>query len=189
MTARRRPFFPPSVSHVSSTLEARFDPRTGELVQRLTRCSVVAHNMVRSRAGLSCPVPLRTKLTIRELQVLGSVETANPKTAKRLASSEALQYLSQSMSPAFVALDPFPGLLTCERARFSDSDPGFFPSVYDCPTRRSLAKELAAEELERRRQEGLISEPESDLSDIEMRREEQVMESEVGDRTMDVEDV
>lgn len=93
------------------------------------------------------------------------------------------------MSPASVALVPFPGLLTCERARFSDSDPGFFPSVCDCPTPRSLAKELAAEELERCRQEGLISEPESDLSDIEMRREEQVMESEVGDRTMDVEDV
>lgn len=80
-------------------------------------------------------------------------------------------------------------MLTYERARFSDADPGFFPSVCDCPARRSLAKELAAEELERRRQEGLLSEPESDSSDLEMSREQQVMEREVGDRKMDVEDV
>lgn len=88
-----------------------------------------------------------------------------------------------------MSIRPLSGLLTCERARFSDADPGFFPSVCDCPTRRSLAKELAAEELERRRQEGLISEPESDMSDVEMNREEQqVLEREIGDQTMDVED-
>ncbi|GAA5868109.1 hypothetical protein JCM3774_001024 [Rhodotorula dairenensis] len=120
------------VSHVSSTLEARFDPRTGELVQRLTRCSVVAHNMV-----------------------LGSVEAANPKTAKRLASSGALQYLQQN--------------------------PGFFPAVCDCPARKSLAKELAAEELERRRREGLLSEPESDMSDAEEQGREQPAECPAAD--------
>lgn len=154
----------------------------------MTRCSVVAHNMVRSHDELSGPAPLGSKLTIHELQVLGSVETANPKTAKRLASSEALQYLSQSRSPPFVDSSPF--LLADLRAcSLPDADPGFFPSVCDCPTRRSLAKELAAEELERRRQEGLISEPESDLSDVEMNREEQVLEREIGEQTMDVEDV
>lgn len=61
------------VSHVSSTLEPRMDNKTGELIQRLTRCSVVAHNMV-----------------------IGSVEAGSAKTAKRLASAEALNYLDQS---------------------------------------------------------------------------------------------
>ncbi|GAA5984285.1 hypothetical protein JCM10908_006124 [Rhodotorula pacifica] len=125
------------ISHVSSTLEARFDPRAGELVQRLTRCSVVAHNMV-----------------------LGSVETANAKTAKRLASSEALQYLNLN--------------------------PGFFPSVCDCPTRRALAKELAAAELERRRQEGLISESESEESDADAPREGQALNIPIEEATMDL---
>ncbi|GAA5833456.1 hypothetical protein JCM9279_001530 [Rhodotorula babjevae] len=101
------------VSHVSAVLEPRVDHRTGELIQRLTRTSVVAHGMR-----------------------LSTVESGNPKTAKRISSSEALAYL--------------------------DANPGFFPTVCDCSTRRDIQRELALEELERLRAEGLLDEPESD---------------------------
>ena len=74
------------VSHVSAVLEPRIDHRTGELIQRLTRTSVVAHNMR-----------------------LSTVESGNPKTAKRLSSSDALAYLdasasSPSLSPSLSVL-------------------------------------------------------------------------------------
>ncbi|GAA6001448.1 uncharacterized protein JCM10292_006259 [Rhodotorula paludigena] len=105
------------VSHVSSMLEPRMDNKTGELIQRLTRCSVVAHNMV-----------------------IGSVEAGNAKTAKRLASAEALSYLNQN--------------------------PGFFPHVCDCSSRREIAREIALEEQERLRAEGLLSEVESDEEEL-----------------------
>ncbi|GAA5895230.1 hypothetical protein JCM8208_005942 [Rhodotorula glutinis] len=101
------------VSHVSAILEPRIDHRTGELIHRLTRTSVVAHNMV-----------------------LSTVESGNPKTAKRISSSNALAYL--------------------------DANPGFFSTVCDCASRRDIQRELALEELERLRGEGLLSEPESD---------------------------
>ncbi|KPV74940.1 uncharacterized protein RHOBADRAFT_44459 [Rhodotorula graminis WP1] len=110
------------VSHVSAVLEPRIDHRTGELIQRLTRTSVVAHGMV-----------------------LSTVESGNPKTAKRLSSADALAYL--------------------------DANPGFFPTVCDCATRRDIARELALEELERLRAEGLLDEPES--SDDEQEAAEQ----------------
>lgn len=45
---------------------------------------------------------------------------------------------------------------------FCLADPGFFPTVCDCATRRDIARELALEELERLRAEGLLTEPESD---------------------------
>ncbi|BGP08421.1 Dicer-like protein 1 [Rhodotorula toruloides] len=107
------------VSHVSSTLEPRFDQKTGELISRLTRTSVVAHN-----------------------NILGTIESGNPKTAKRLASDLALSYL--------------------------DQNPGFFSYVCDCSTRRNLARELAEEEAERLRNEGLISDiDETDVSEYE----------------------
>ncbi|GAA6000094.1 hypothetical protein JCM10207_006049 [Rhodosporidiobolus poonsookiae] len=61
------------VSHVSSTLDSRVDPATGELIPRLTRCSVVAHNYV-----------------------LATTESANAKNAKKIASSNALTYLRQN---------------------------------------------------------------------------------------------
>ncbi|GEM09909.1 endoribonuclease Dicer [Rhodotorula toruloides] len=61
------------VSHVSSTLDPRCNQKTGELLSRLTRTSVVAHN-----------------------NVLGTAESGNSKTAKRLASDLALTYLDQN---------------------------------------------------------------------------------------------
>lgn len=45
----------------------------GEVIPRLTRTSVLAHNVI-----------------------LGTVETANSKTAKRLVSAEAMSFLEQS---------------------------------------------------------------------------------------------
>ncbi|GAA6028331.1 hypothetical protein JCM8097_006980 [Rhodosporidiobolus ruineniae] len=100
------------VSHVSSTLDPRTDSKTGELIPRLTRCSVVAHNLV-----------------------LATCETGHAKTAKKIASYKALSYLEQNT--------------------------GFFASVCDCPTRRAIAKEVAEERLQRLRDEGLVSEPDS----------------------------
>ncbi|BGP48542.1 Dicer-like protein 1 [Rhodotorula kratochvilovae] len=100
------------VSHVSAVLEPHIDNRTGELIQRLTRCSVVAHNMR-----------------------LSTVESGNVKTAKRLASADALSYLHQN--------------------------PSFFAVVCNCSTRRDVAREIALEEQQRLRDEGLLTEPDS----------------------------
>lgn len=86
------------VLHVSFTLKACFDPRTGELVQHLTRCSVVAHNMV-----CLCPAPASfsttKKLICHRKQVLESVEMYNTKTSERLGSLKAQQYIQQSEAP------------------------------------------------------------------------------------------
>ncbi|KAI5479849.1 endoribonuclease Dicer [Pseudohyphozyma bogoriensis] len=68
--------------------------------------------------------------------------TPNPKTAKRLVSALALQYLQQHGD--------------------------FFSRMCDCETKRAIAKEEAEEELERRRNEGL----ESDESETEDESEE-----------------
>ncbi|GAA5839253.1 hypothetical protein JCM11251_006019 [Rhodosporidiobolus azoricus] len=106
------------VSHVSSTLDPRTDPETGEFIPRLTRCSVVAHNLV-----------------------LATCETANAKIAKKIASSEALNLLN--------------------------SNPSFFHIVCDCPDRRAIAKEIADEHQQRLRDEGLLSEPDSEDDDMQ----------------------
>ncbi|GAA5903989.1 hypothetical protein JCM6882_003794 [Rhodosporidiobolus microsporus] len=105
------------VSHVSSTLDPRTDPQTGEAIPRLTRCSVVAHNLV-----------------------LATCETSNAKIAKKIASSDALNYLNRNLN--------------------------FFSTVCDCPTRRAVAKEIAEEHQQRLRDEGLLSDPDSDDDEV-----------------------
>ncbi|KAM0752756.1 hypothetical protein T439DRAFT_354244 [Meredithblackwellia eburnea MCA 4105] len=69
-------------------------------------------------------------------QVLATVQTPNSKTAKRLVSANALLWLEQH--------------------------PDFFARHCDCEKIRAIAREEAADDLERRRNEGLISEPDSD---------------------------
>lgn len=64
------------VSHISSTVEPRLSEDGYNIIQpRLTRTSVICHNIV-----------------------LATVETANPKTAKRLVSAEAMAWLEASES-------------------------------------------------------------------------------------------
>lgn len=45
-------------------------------------------------------------------------------------------------------------------------DPGFFPHVCDCSSRREIAREIALEEQDRLRAEGLLSEFESDEEEL-----------------------
>ncbi|GAA5854197.1 hypothetical protein JCM8547_001731 [Rhodosporidiobolus lusitaniae] len=116
-------------SHVSSTLDTRTKPETGELIPKLSRVCVVAHKCI-----------------------LSSCYTANPKTAKKIASSRALEKLEQNR--------------------------GFFSHFCNCPDRREIARELAAEEHQRKVDEGLVSEPDS--SDEEAEQEEVIAAGEVG---------
>ncbi|GAA5925102.1 hypothetical protein JCM10213_000533 [Rhodosporidiobolus nylandii] len=106
------------VSHVSSTLDARTDPQTGEFIPQLTRCAVVAHNYI-----------------------LGQCELVNPKTAKKVASDRALQYLN--------------------------INPGFFATTCNCDVQRNIKAEQAKEDYERRLAEGLINPPDSDDDEVE----------------------
>lgn len=115
-----------AVSHVSSTLEPRFDQKTGELISRLTRTSVVAHN-----------------------NVLGTIESGNPKTAKRLASDLALAYLDQSQSRIlpFLASED---VLSSERSELIRPPPQTPDSSRTCATARLAATSLASSPRKRR---------------------------------------
>ncbi|ORY81751.1 hypothetical protein BCR35DRAFT_303884 [Leucosporidium creatinivorum] len=111
------------VSHISSTVEPRLSEDGSNIIQpRLTRTSVICHNVV-----------------------LATVETANPKTAKRLVSAEALGWL--------------------------EANPAFFANKCDCSHTRAIKAEEAAEEEARRRNEGLISDPSSDEDENDEREE------------------
>ncbi|KAL8293622.1 hypothetical protein RQP46_000323 [Phenoliferia psychrophenolica] len=103
------------VSHISSTVDGRIT-ESGEVFPRMTKTSVIAHG-----------------------EILASCVTQNSKTAKRLVSANALQYL--------------------------DRHPDFFAKRCDCEKVRAIAKEEAEELAARRRLEGLESEHESDWED------------------------